>query len=297
MADPSSSRRGVARLLHHRLLQFAVLGGALFALAPPRDDGRTVSISEARIAAMMRLEAQREPGGKSAAQLRDDVVVRLIEDELLIREARRLGLDQDDHILRQRLVQKALFLAEDLGGAGRLPGDDELQAFYAAHRDAYAEERMVYTHVFGRDAAQLAAIRDQVVTHAAAHPGTEPPFGEPLPVARRAEATTAALQQEWGEAFVAAMRALPLGTWSAPLPSRRGFHLVLVERRTSAPPPLAAVRGRVELEALLARRQQAVSAFLDRARQHYHVVVEGAPAPPLAWLGRTALRTSASVED
>lgn len=297
MLDPRSLLRGLTTLARQRLLQFVVLGGVLFALASPRDQGRTVAISEARIEAMLRLEAQRGPGGKSAAQLRDDVVVRLIEDELLIREARRLGLDQDDHILRQRLVQKALFLAEDLGGAGRLPSAGELQAFYTAHRAEYAEERLAYTQVFSRDRAQLAAIRDQVIAHAAAHPGTEPPFGEPLPVARRAEATVAALQHEWGEELTAAVRALPLGTWSEPLPSRRGFHLVLVERRTSEPPAFEDVRGRVELELVLARRKQAVSAFLDSARQHYHVVIEGASAPPLAWLGRTALRTSASVED
>jgi hypothetical protein len=297
MLDLQSIWRSFAKLARHRLLQFAVLGGTLFALAPPRDDGRAVAISEARIEAMVRQEVLRDRSGKPAAQLRSDVVVRLIEDELLIREARRLGLDQEDHILRQRLVQKALFLAEDLGGASRAATEQELRQFYAAHRADYAEARLAYTHVFAHDRAELAALRDQVIAHARSHPGSEPPFGEPLPEARRAETTEAALQREWGEGFVAAVRRLPLGTWSEPLPSRRGFHLVLVERRTSEAPPFEEVRGRVELELMLGRRRQAVISFLENARRHYRIVVEGEPAPPLAWLGRTALRTSPSVED
>ncbi len=297
MLDPRSIPRGFAKLARHRLFQFAVLGGALFIATPRAADVRAVAISEARIEAMMRQEARRDGGGRSAARVRSDVVVRLIEDELLIREARRLGLDQEDHILRQRLVQKALFLAEDLGGAARAATDEELREFYAAHRADYAEERLTYTHVFAHDRAQLAALREQVLAYSAAHPESEPPFGEPLPVARRAETTAAALEREWGEGFVAAVRALPLGAWSEPLPSRRGFHLVLVERRASEAPPFEEVRGRVELEQTLARRRQAVIAFLDNARRHYEIVVEGEPAPPLAWLGRTALRTSPSVED
>jgi hypothetical protein len=43
----------------------------------------------------------------------------------LYREALRLGLDVGDPIVRQRLIQKVLFVAEDLGGATRTPREAE----------------------------------------------------------------------------------------------------------------------------------------------------------------------------
>lgn len=297
MFDLPSSSRGLAALVRHRLFQFGVIGGALFVMAPARSDGHTLTIPAARIDAMVRLEASRQAPPRSEEALRRDVIVRLIEDELLIHEARRLGLDQDDHILRQRLVQKALFLAEDMGGASRAASEADLREFYAAHRAEYAEERLTYTHVFARERPPLSALREKVVAYAAAHPAMEPPFGEPLPVARRADTTARELEREWGAEFAAAVRSLPEGTWSQPLPSRRGYHLVLVERRTAEAPSFEAVRGRVELEETLARRRQAVISFLDNARRHYQVVVEGDSSPPRAWIGRTALRTAPSVED
>ncbi len=121
MFDLPSSSRGLAALVRHRLFQFGAIGGALFVMAPARSDGHTLTIPAARIDAMVRLEASRQAPPRSEEALRRDVIVRLIEDELLIHEARRLGLDQDDHILRQRLVQKALFLAEDMGGRAAPP--------------------------------------------------------------------------------------------------------------------------------------------------------------------------------
>lgn len=79
--------------------------------------------------------------------------------------------------------------------------------------------------------------------------------------------------------------------------SRRGFHLVFVERLQREAPPFEQLRGRVELELVAERRRDAVADFLERARPHYRIAVEGEPAPPLASLGRTAVRTAPSVED
>ena len=55
----------------------------------------------------------------------NDLVSRLVEENLLAREARALGLDQNDTIVRRRLAQKLNFLVEDTSRIAD-PGEDEL---------------------------------------------------------------------------------------------------------------------------------------------------------------------------
>src|SRR5262249_52816132 len=52
-----------------------------------------------------------------------------IRQEVLYREALKLGLDKDDTIVRRRMVQKMDFLADDLSDL-REPSRDELKAWF-----------------------------------------------------------------------------------------------------------------------------------------------------------------------
>ena len=59
-----------------------------------------------------------------------------VDEEILAREAIRLGLDKDDMIVRRRLAQKMAFAGEDLAAAE--PTDAQLRAYYAANAARYA---------------------------------------------------------------------------------------------------------------------------------------------------------------
>ena len=65
----------------------------------------------------------------------DSLVDNWVKEEVLYREALRLGLDEDDSIVRRRLVQKLGFIAE----SEPIPAPEigELEAFYQQHIDDY----------------------------------------------------------------------------------------------------------------------------------------------------------------
>ena len=72
----------------------------------------------------------------------------LLEEQLFAREAKTLGLDQDDTIVRRRLAQKLTFLVDD---TSRIvdPSDEELRKFYFAHAERFrVEPRASFKQVF-----------------------------------------------------------------------------------------------------------------------------------------------------
>ena len=57
-----------------------------------------------------------------------------VKEEVFYREGRKLGLDQDDTIVRRRLQQKMEFMIEP-DEAALTAGPGELEAFLASNRD------------------------------------------------------------------------------------------------------------------------------------------------------------------
>src|SRR5438270_10574020 len=97
----------VSKLLSNRLLQFLALGAIIFALAPRPPSPAHISLKAGYLAALEAAEAARHAGSTST-----EVERRAIEDEVLYREAVRLGLDRGDPLVRGHLIQKVLLLAE-----------------------------------------------------------------------------------------------------------------------------------------------------------------------------------------
>lgn len=210
------------------------------------------------------------------------------DPDALVARARALGLDRSDLVVRRILVQQMRLLAARADEP--TPSDDELAAFYAAHRDDYrAADRVGFWHVFlatdrhaARTTADAVALRaelerDGVAPAAAARRGdvfaVAPHVAlQPLPqVARR-----------FGNDVAAAVASGATGRWLGPVASPYGAHLLWIERREpGAAPPLDAVRGRV-----LERWRE--SAYAERER---HLLRELAQRYPLevessAWQAR-----------
>ena len=72
----------------------------------------------------------------------------LTEEEILAREARALGLDRDDTVVRRRLAQKLSFLVEETSRIAD-PTDGELRRFHGEHSERYrADPRITFRQVF-----------------------------------------------------------------------------------------------------------------------------------------------------
>jgi hypothetical protein len=197
----------------------------------------------------------------------------------LYREALRLGLDRADAIVKQRLVQRVLFLAEDLAGVAQSPSQQELEAFYASTRDQWrAPERRRFVHVYAGPEHKEALERIRTTLIGSDDSSETPPdLGEAFALPRSVRATKDAVARDYGADFAEHVFALPAGAWSEPLSSKFGWHLVrILETSGGGQASIDEVRGELEIAFLVARKKKAVAEFLGRAKDRYRVRVDGA---------------------
>ena len=287
-------------LARSRLAQFLVLGGLIFAVSPPPDSARDIHLDGTTFRALEAAQALRLAAPALAADEGAEVQSRAVEDEILYREAIRLGLDKNDNIVRQRLIQKALFLAEDLAGASRSPTVEELSTFFAATRTQWvhpARVRLIHVYAGPEHRDQLVALRDQVIAVETASPDIPPPLGEAFGLSRTVDASRDDLAAAYGPAFADAVFGLSVRAWSLPVPSKFGWHLVKVlERSEARPASFTDVKGKLPLLYLATRKKEAATAFLQEAARRYRITVDGRPLTYLPFSGRVAPERSTELD-
>jgi peptidyl-prolyl cis-trans isomerase C len=296
----SPLHRVAARVRGDRMLHFVLLGALVFAIAHERSASRSkVSLSSAYIDGLRTAQAQKLGVSELSEQRATEVEHRAIEDEVLYREAMRLGLDRDDAVLRQHLVQKMLLLAEDLSGATREATRGELVAYFDRTRDHWrAAEGVHLLHVFATQRDTLVRIADDVRAALAAHPGVPPPLGDAFPHSRDLRGSRADLAATYGDELADAAMALPVGMWSEPVPSRFGWHLVfVVEHVPGRAATFEEVADRVRLAYAVELRHAAIARFLTTAFARYDVDVDGVPVTDYTPTQRLGLRSLPSAED
>ena len=261
------------------LLVFLLLGTGAFALdrwlANGDDERRVIRVTEDQVAAIReRWVAQwgRAPTGPELAGLIDDTV----KEEILYREAQRLGLDRDDPIVRRRLAQKLTFMLED-NTEVPAPAVSEVAAHYAAHAGRYrVPHRTTFRHVFLNDDRRTDPAADASLLLDAARAGDERSWrqlGDPFTLLREyADRTDQEIAELFGGDFAAALSALAVGGWHGPVRSAHGTHVVRVLGRTEPrTPPLDEVRDRVVRDLVETRRRDQNEAALQALRGRYEV--------------------------
>jgi hypothetical protein len=271
------------KALSEPLLHFLLLGLLLFLVyqmtTPGSNSGseRTIRIAEADIinlAQQFESVWLRLPNGDELNALIDNY----IREEILYREAVALGLDQDDSVIKRRVLQKLEALTDDAGFIAP-PGDEELNAFLLENTDRFAypplldmqqvlfDPRRRGSSMNADIDAGLAALR------AGADPAT---VGDStmLPLAVR-QVPLDRLAREFGDDFVSAVVALPPGSWEGPVQSGFGLHIVRVDSKTANQPAvLEDVRAQVERDWENARLIEAREEYYQQLRQSYVIQVE-----------------------
>lgn len=262
------------RILRDPLVHF-LIGGALFWMlfawrgedADPAS--RRIVVGEERRAGLAEGFAQimgRAPTARELAGL----VETDIREEVLYREALRLGLDRDDPVIRRRLAKKMGDLAAAEAEAVQ-PTDAELRRWLAAYPERFAtgaavsfEQRSFATE----RAAQkgLARLRGGGAVSGEARDVPTTVTNMPLREVR----------ELFGAQFSEALSGLEAGGgWAGPVPSGLGWHaLRLTARDTGTVPPLEAIRDAVSDDwrgSTMQARREAAFAIL---RAQYRVTVE-----------------------
>jgi len=272
------------KLLREPLVHFLVLGGLLFAWYEWRGGsgpGSThITITPGlveHLASGFARTWQRQPTHAELKGLIDDYV----KEEIATREAVNMGLDRDDTIIRRRLRQKMEFLIEDAVDQVP-PSDAELQAWLDAHRASFQGEtrlslRQVYLSPDRHGTSVAAEAQTLLGRLRRAGPDAKiDALGDPtmLP-AELPLGPTSEVARFFGKDFAAKVEDIEPGTWTGPVESPYGLHLVLVRERVAAmPPSLAEVRPVVERDFLAERRKTQLESLYQGLLQRYTVTIE-----------------------
>jgi hypothetical protein len=218
-----------------------------------------------RIRDQWQAQMGREPGAEEL----NGLVEQFVHEEIYYREALKSGLDDNDTIIRRRLVQKLTFLTEDLA-TGAPPTVAELEDWFADNAERYRKpERFTFSHRYFSHDRRDDAHGDALV--ALSDPTNE---GDPFMLQRDyAQRSEREIGNLLGNEFATALAALAPGSnWQGPLPSAYGFHLVVLrERLPSELPGFAQVRERVAADYQAERRAQANDAYFEAVRSRYDV--------------------------
>jgi PPIC-type PPIASE domain len=255
--------------LVHFLALAALLFGAYHLLTP----SEPIVIERASID-----ELARGQEALLARPLSDDerraLVESAIDDEVLLREAYRRGLDRDA-VVRQHLVQKMRFiLGEDAG----VPTDAELRAYLAANRERYRDPPSVtLDQVFYADPA---TVPDDLMAQLAN--GTDiGDLGDPLDMLgnRLPRYSLRDLIGLMGPDVARRVFELPAGAWHGPMRSERGVHFVRVHQHHAPTlPSFEELREYLRQDWVLDQQQLAVANKIAELRRNYRIVV--APGAP-----------------
>lgn len=286
--------KDMAKLLKDPLVHFLLVGAAIFGLSywlnPPTAEGDTGIIISAADVAKMRDQIALIQGRSATDEEVNALIEVQIREEVLYREAMAMGLDRDDTMVRNRLIEKMRFLTENVGEPP-LPNATELEMWFNVRQEQFRiPSQVTFEHVFfaiehrgERTESDAAAVLPRLrARREALTPAQLAAFGDPLPLWNRYDnmsQTDVALA--FGEEFATAIAPLEAGTWSGPIRSRFGWHVVrVVDRTAERQPPLAEIQEAVQTAYLNEQRQAGNEARYRAMRERYDVTVEAAGAAP-----------------
>jgi len=307
-------------IVHFALLGLMLFIGDRWLLSdddPSREPNARIAVSESQVAALIQ-RYETASGKRVTPSVRAGLIQQFAEEEMLFREAYRWGLVQDNRALDLRLRQIMAFISDGehsddelerqaralgldskdavirnmlvhnmrllLSTKGELePSDEDVAAYYERERSRFSRPaRMTGWHVFfskdlRRSSAATAARAAQVELDARARePEEAVGLGDVCPSGGRFEGQLPhQLAARFGDTFAEVAESLPEGQWSDPVETPFGAHLLLVQERTQpTTPPLSEIRPRVAAAYKSSQRRERLAAAMGELRARYEVVVE-----------------------
>jgi len=282
----------MTKILNDPLAYFLLFGFGLFVLFDlvasddAAYDSRVIKVDRDALLTFVQYRSRAFEPQAAAARLDnmpEDEVDRLIADyvreEALHREAKALGVDKNDYIIKRRMIQSIEFITDGFVTAAVDVTDDVIAAHYEANReDYYINAYVTFTHVFfdgerhnRNEALALATAKLEELNRQQVPFSNAPRHGDRFPFFVN--------YVERDPQFVASHFSVPMAeeifalessdsTWHGPFESQYGIHLVLMTRKAEGRYPElaeieAGVRDDAEREAIAKLKDQAIQAIVD----------------------------------
>jgi hypothetical protein len=274
------------KVLREPLLHFLFAGAALFAVYGwlggnkqdnEQESSRTVHIRAADVQWLTEIwkrQWNREPTLEEARGL----VADYLKEEILSRESRAMKLDENDIVVRRRLAQKLSFLIEDTVHLAE-PTEDDLRNIYNANPQRFDPgARISFNQIYFNPERRADALGDakQVLTGLPANGNgvDTAEIGDRLLTGSDFRgADEQAVSAAFGPEFTKKIFSLKSGSWSGPLRSGYGFHLIYVEGVQNAKASdLADIRPKLVAEWRRVQEDIANQKFMATLRKKYEVI-------------------------
>jgi peptidyl-prolyl cis-trans isomerase C len=275
------------------LIHFLVIGGLLFAVlswfdrpppaAPPREQ---ILITADQVAELARTEALMR-GHELTREELAPVVEKAVKDEVYYRHALDLGLDKDDDVVRQRLIEKVQYTSENV--VDPEPPEADIEAYFEANREHFripervSFDQLLFSPKVRGDAVSAAA---EAALESLRGGADAAGFGDPTPLdAHFADADASRIRTLFNDTLTDAVFRAPVGVWFGPVESGFGWHLLRVTERTPArDPDFAEVEDTVKSAFARDRQEAANAAAFAEMRSHFDIAVQWDPdAAPEPW--------------
>ena len=260
--------------MKQRLIIFVILGVLILAVDTifNNESENRITIFESEINSLISTWVE-QVGREPTINEVEGIIKQLIDEEILYREAVRLGLDKNDIIIKRRLAQKIGFLRQEAETA--LPTEDEVKEFYLKNIKRYlVRERLTFSHIYfsendqsyekAKSALKLIEAGESVAN-----------FGEPfLPGKNFSSKTIPEIERSFGLSFAEELQKVEIKSWTGPVTSEYGSHLVYLNSATeSYTPSLDEVKNIVINDIILQKQNNAVKDYLTELRSEYEIEI------------------------
>ena len=218
-------------------------------------------------------------------QARQQLIQDYTRDEVLFREALARNLDNNDQLIRRRLIQKMEYLAQGFYDDIEPLQQADLLKFYTANQQQYIKPaEITFTHVYLSAAAGEASEKKPAVANLLQKLNREQiPFeqasrhGERFLYNRNyVNRDIDEIGSHFGEDFQQQIFALQASdSWQGPIRSNYGWHLVLIKNiRPSYLPPFDQISSAVLADAKREQHQLRLAEAVDQLIAQYQISIE-----------------------
>ena len=248
------------------------------------DDQVLVDYMQLRAKAFNKAEAVRALNAMSEDK-RQQLVDDYIREEVLFREALALNLDNNDQLIRRRLIQKMAYLSQGFYDDIPVPSKADLTLFYQQNMELYRQPaEITFTHVFfkakqaDRKNSQAAALKllDQLNIQNVPFENA-PRYGERFLFNRNYVNREAdEIASHFGETFQQQLFSMQVSNnWQGPIVSDYGWHLVLIKKITASYiPDLEQVSATVLADLTRNQHPARLSQAVDQLIEQYQITIE-----------------------
>lgn len=275
-------------------LQFLVLGGIIFGLYAGFADEQTIEtalpvvVDRAFVQTIVEAWKERHHREPSDAELRNEIG-NWVREQVLYREGKARGLDENDIIIVRHVAQKMDFLTAELAGMKGIT-ESELKVYFQAHKNDYAPApKISFEHVFfsksrNGAAADLTAhvLSEDLKKGTLTWPEALSRGDPSLLIQKVVLLDKEQVETKFGQSFTRRLFELKAPDQAEVLESEFGFHVVRIsEPSTSSAADFESVKEKVQSDLERERRGEAEARFYQELRKRIPVVIEGVDVPGL----------------